>query len=241
MIKAQHTWWADKLFHFYVFRLMKKHFHSINLLGELPETDPKLPLLLLPNHSTWWDGFFIYLLQKKILHRKVYLMMLEQQLSKYNFFSKVGAYSINLETSKGIYQSLNYTLELLTSEQVSSPAICIFPQGELLPWGTRPLGLKRGVDWIIKKYGKSINVLPLAMRAEYLGEQRALVFFRFGENYILDQTNFEGMTWLERIENGLLDQLEEQIISGERGAVLLSGAQSINEKMDQLLKRKQRG
>jgi hypothetical protein len=59
MIQAQHAAWADRIFHPYVTWLFKRHFHVVRLLGKIPETNPELPLLLLPNHSTWWDGFFV--------------------------------------------------------------------------------------------------------------------------------------------------------------------------------------
>ena len=39
-------------------------FMKFRCWGELPEIPDHLPLLLLPNHSTWWDGFFVYLLNK---------------------------------------------------------------------------------------------------------------------------------------------------------------------------------
>ena len=40
-------------------------------------------------------------------------MMLEKQLSKYRFFSKIGAYSIEPNSPKGILKSLGYTVSLL--------------------------------------------------------------------------------------------------------------------------------
>jgi 1-acyl-sn-glycerol-3-phosphate acyltransferase len=59
MIKANPTRWAKFIFHIYVMRLMKRQFHAFHLFGDLPQPDPDLPLLLIPNHSTWWDGFLV--------------------------------------------------------------------------------------------------------------------------------------------------------------------------------------
>ena len=66
MIKAQHNWSADKIFRIYIFRMLKKHFASVTLFGKLPESDPLLPTLLIPNHNTWWDGFFVYFLNETV-------------------------------------------------------------------------------------------------------------------------------------------------------------------------------
>ena len=218
MIRAQHRLWADIIFQPYLTWLFKRHFHEIQLLGTLPEIPDDLPLLLLPNHSTWWDGFFVYLLNKRIFRRTTYLMMLEKQLTKYKFFAKIGAYSIEPENRRSLIESLEYTVELLNQEM---SLVSVFPQGQLLPWHTRPIGYKRGVEWILRKYGNPVTVLPLAIRAEFLGEQRPSVFFLFGDVSQFDAEKFHGMDWLEKTETALLDDLALQILRQEKGQNLL--------------------
>lgn len=218
MIQAQHRFWADFIFQPYLTRLFKRHFHTIQVLGDLPEVPNHLPLLLLPNHSTWWDGFFIYLLNKRIFRRTAYLMMLEAQLSKYKFFAKIGAYSIEPKHRQGIVESLEYTVELLKR---GTPLISIFPQGELLPWHTRPLNYKRGVKWVLREYGKPVAILPVAIRTEFLGEKRSEVFFLFGDVKVCDSDTFLGMEWLEETETALLAELALRILRQENGLNLL--------------------
>ena len=218
MIRAQHRLWADFIFQPYLTRLFKRNFHTIQVLGALPEIPPHLPLLLLPNHSTWWDGFFVYLLNKRIFRRTAYLMMLEEQLSRYRFFAKIGAYSIEPKYRQGIVESLGYTVELLNQR---TSLVSVFPQGELLPWQTRPLGYKRGVEWILRKYGKSVAVLPLAIRTEFLGEKRPSAFFLFGDVSSCDAETFQGIDWLEKTESALLDDLALRILRQEEGQNLL--------------------
>ncbi|UCE07275.1 MAG: lysophospholipid acyltransferase family protein [bacterium] len=234
MIKANPTRWAKFIFHIYVIRLMKRHFHAFHLFGDLPQPDPELPLLLIPNHSTWWDGFFVYLLNEEILKRETYLMMLDRQLAKYKFFSRIGAFGIAPGDRKNVRESLNYTVELLQKKNVM---ITMFPQGVLLPWGKRPLNFKKGIESIIQRYHKPINILPLAIRAEYRGEQRADVFFQFGKNIINDAKSFQCVKWLEEIELNLLNNLAEKIHNEEKGRQLLMGKDSVNVKMDKIFKR----
>ena len=219
MIRAQHRLWADLIFAPYLTWLFKRHFHTIQLLGTPPEIPNHLPLLLLPNHSTWWDGFFVYLLNKRIFHRTAYLMMLEEQLSKYWFFAKIGAYSIEPGQRRGIVESLAYTVELLNQQR---SLVSVFPQGKLLPWHTRPLDYKRGVEWILQRYGKQVAVLPLAIRTEFLGEKCPSAFFLFGEVNPFDAETFRGMDWLEKTETALLDDLASRILREEEGLNLLS-------------------
>ena len=218
MIRAQHRFWADFIFQPYLTRLFKRHFRKIQILGTVPEVPGHLPLLLLPNHSTWWDGFFVYLLNKRIFRRTAYLMMLEAQLTKYKFFRKIGAYSIEPKHRQGIFESLAYTVELLNQ---SNSLVSIFPQGELLPWHTRPLGYKRGVEWILREYGKPVAILPLAIRAEFRGEKCPEVFFLFGDVKVFDSDTFHGMDRLEEAERALLDDLALRILRQEEGQNLL--------------------
>ena len=218
MIRAQHRLWADIIFQPYLTWLFRRNFHEIRLFGTPPEVPEDLPLLLLPNHSTWWDGFFVYLLNKRIFRRTVYLMMLETQLTKYKFFAKIGAYSIEPEHRRDVIESLKYTVELL-SRKLS--LVAIFPQGELLPWHTRPLGYKRGVEWILQKYKNPVTVLPLAIRTEFIGEKRPSVFFLFGDVHLFDGETFQGIDWLEKTETVLLDDLASRILRQEEGRNLL--------------------
>jgi len=222
MIKARHTAWAERIFHPYVLWLFKRHFHAIHLLGQVPETNPDLPLLLLPNHSTWWDGFFIYLLNKKFFRRKIYLMMLEEQLSRYKFFARLGAFSINPQSAGGIKSSLRYSVDILKENAAPRPMLCIFPQGELLPWDRRPLIYKNGLETIMSGYAGKANLLPLAIKTSFLNEQLPEAFFLFGENIITNSNTFAGMPRLREIEETLLDELSRKIVRGEKGAILIS-------------------
>ena len=221
MIIARHTAWADWIFALYLTRLCKRHFQKISVLGKIPETDPALPLLLLPNHSTWWDGFFVYLLNKKIFRRRIYLMMLEAQLARHKFFARLGAYSINPHSAGSIKNSLRYSVAVLNEKMASRPMLCIFPQGELLPWDKRPLVYKNGLETILSGYGGEVNLLPLAIKTEFLNEQRAEAFFLFGENIPANSNTFGGMQRLQVIEEILLDDLKRRIIQKEQGRHLL--------------------
>jgi len=237
MIKAKHSVWSDILLNFYLKRIFKQHFNQISILGNIPEPDPGLPLIILPNHSTWWDGFLIYLLNKKIFNRPGYLMMLESQLSKYQMFSGIGAYSINQNKPKDILASLSYTVSLLNQSTIPRPLVCIFPQGELLPWEIRPLGYQKGLEWVLCRYGDIVNLLPLAIRLEFKDEQRPEVFLKFCENYQFTDKTFPGVAWLEKIQIDLLDTLSNCIIQQEKGKILLQGDRSINKKLDSIRSR----
>lgn len=230
MITAKPSRFHRRVFEIYLARLMKKHFHSLHLTGSLPDLDPQLPLLVLPNHSTWWDGFFAWHLNAKLWQRPFFLMMLESQLKKYSFFRGLGAYGINQDNAKGILQSLRYTVKLLN--QHPPPMICIFPQGELLPWGRRPLAYRSGIEWIINKYNQPVNVVQLAIATQFLGEQLPEAFFLFGKaEQLTAKTSPDSRSLSERHEL-LLDDLQLRIEFGDTGEAVLQGRKSIHRTID---------
>jgi 1-acyl-sn-glycerol-3-phosphate acyltransferase len=225
MIPPKHARWAHALFRPYLRGLCKRRFHSIHLLGDVPVLPEGASVLLLPNHSSWWDGFFPYLLNEALLHRTFYIMMLEHRLREFWFFRKLGAYSINQQSPKAIAETLAFTAQLLSPQQHSGqhPAslVVMFPQGELRPWGMRPLGYNRGVEWLLKKSDTPVTMLPLAMRCELLNEEKPSVFLMCGTPRVETAASFDGVAALERDMERLLGDLERRIIDGERGVRLL--------------------
>ena len=229
MITANQKMWADWIFYPYITWLLKRHFYSIHLVGDLPDVNRKKPLLLLPNHNSWWDGFIIYLLNKKIINRRIYLMMLEEQLKKNYFFRFLGAYSINPTGPKDVRQSLQYTINLFNC--INEPLlVCLFPQGELQPWNARPIIFKRGLDLILNKIQVEIDICFLGMRIEFLGEQRPEIFIQFSSIKKMNKSNYSISEYQSEF-NLLLDQLEKKIVNGEKGQMIFKGKKSVNQKL----------
>ena len=227
MIEARPARWAQVLFRWYLRRLQRRHFHSLHLLGDTPRVDPDRPVLLLPNHSTWWDGFFALWINRHLLHRPFYAMMLESQLRNYGFFRRLGIYGIDPTNAKGTLASLRYTLALL--KQDPPPTVCLFAQGELRSWGVRPLGFRRGLDWILARTEQPVTLLPLAIRVEMMAEQRPLAFFQLGEPLAASPGIIPSAERMDSTLAGLLDELAGRIAAGERNPSLLRGRPSVSE------------
>jgi hypothetical protein len=206
---------------------MKKHFYSVHLYGEVPQIQDDLPVILLPNHNTWWDGFFAYLITSNVLSRPIYLMMTEEQLQNYPFFSRVGAYSINLKNRKRMLDSLDYTHKILMG--YDRKAVCIFPEGELKCYHVGSMEYKRGIQWIMQRLQREVNLVQMAIRIEFLEQQRPEVFIKLGDAVVAGSDSFPGLDNLESRHAQLLSSLENKIQSGQKGEMLLHGKSSIHE------------
>ena len=93
ILKAKHNFIIYLFFKQYAEWIMKRHFGVIQILGDFQEK--KLPVLLISNHISWWDGFWSMYLNVKVLKRKFHFMMLEEQLRKFWFFNYSGGFSVN--------------------------------------------------------------------------------------------------------------------------------------------------
>lgn len=225
MIRADHKKWAHFVFWAYIKRKFKKRFRAFRLIGEAPRFDDSRPILLAPNHISWWDGFFVYYLNKTFFRREMNLMMLEEQLSKYPFFSKVGAFSIDPGNPTSVVESLYYSANFLEKNKT---LLVVYPQGELLPDFARPIEVRGGIDKIIEKSKVEPRIVSLSVKIVYLKEELPEVLFRFEELPSAGSVSAIGKS----IERGL-DEIEGSILNGNYGKILMSGSRSTSEKSDE--------
>ena len=178
MIKADHKKWAEFVFDIYLRRLLKKSFYDFRIINELPAFDYSKSIIVTPNHFSWWDGFFIYWANKKLFSKKLYVLMLEEQLKRYWFFKKLGCYSIDLNDSRKMIVSLKYTMDLLLKP---NNLVTIYPQGEIQAYDEKHIVLKEGLDFIAKKSAVDFHILPIAFKIHYANERLPIVYARFGK------------------------------------------------------------
>ncbi|MEJ5244864.1 MAG: lysophospholipid acyltransferase family protein [Bacteroidota bacterium] len=174
MIEAKHNYVYYLFFKFYTHFKIKLNFEKVCLQGYF--IDRNKPILILANHQSWWDGFWLNYFNEKITQRKLYFMMLEEQLLKYRFFNKIGGFSIR-KNSKDAVCSLNYTVKLLENPQ---NAVFLFPQGEIQSIYTDYIYFEKGISKIINKSG-NIQVLFVCNFIEYFSCQKPSLFMYFKE------------------------------------------------------------
>jgi hypothetical protein len=226
MLASRHDPWARALFDPYLRRLFRRHFHALRLLGEDPRPDPALPLLIVPNHSSWWDGFFLYFLNARLLGRRLHLMMLEEQLQRFPFFRRIGAFGIRPGSRSAVAAALDYSVSVLADP---ANALCLFPQGRMTHPAARPLGFRPGLGRILRRHGGPLALLPLAMACDFYEDQRPEALFLFDRCHRLQPGAHPAMDWLEQRVAGLLEQTGRAAQAREPGRILLSGRRQLSE------------
>ncbi len=161
MIEAKHVLWFQYMFSVYLSYSLKLHFRKIDIIGDVKDRD--MPFLVISNHISWWDGFWILNMNNKTFKRKFYVMMLEEQLKQNMFLRKLGAFSIN-KKSKTLFDSLEYASKLLKNK---SNMLLFFAQGSIQSQHKRQFVFEKGLDRILKEVDNNIQVLFVANLLDY--------------------------------------------------------------------------
>lgn len=183
MYKVKHSRIARFFYDLYIKREMKKHFSGYRLTAPLPEIPADYSLLVTPNHISWWDGFFIDQLFTRHYGKKLHLMMLEKELKKIKFFTKIGAYSITPESASSVIESIKYTREILNN---SDNYCVIYPQGEIEPFEKEVLSVKTGIVKMLRTGSKTM-VLPVSFKIQYENEKKPYIAVNFGKLLTADE------------------------------------------------------
>ena len=170
ILKAKHNWFIYNFFKGYTLWRVRRQFKPVKLLGEFH--DKQMPVLLLSNHISWWDGFWALYINLKILKRKFHFMMLEDQLRKYWFFKYAGGFSVN-KKSRSSLETLEYAADLLTDPK---NMVLLFPQGEIESIYSRNFRFEKGLERIIKAKENNIQCLFLAFFIDYFSNPKPGIY-----------------------------------------------------------------
>ncbi|QQS41828.1 MAG: lysophospholipid acyltransferase family protein [Acidobacteriota bacterium] len=211
MLKAAKSKWFELLFAAYNTNLLRRRFHSFRVRGldNLPGPRRSLPLLIYANHTSWWDGLAAFQISRKT-GLDAYVMMEEKHLRRYLLFRKLGAFSVVRDSPRSAYRSLEYAASLMKDDP--RRALWMFPQGEIVPAGRRPLGFYSGIEKLIELTGGCIAV-PVVFRYEFEGAFKPSVYAAVGEAIEISESEPASVRDLEERMELTLDDLEGAVLN----------------------------
>jgi chlorobactene lauroyltransferase len=192
------------------------------------------PLILLANHSSWWDAVLPIYLSLDHLDQDAYGIMEERQLARYRFFRRAGIFSIDRENPRSAMTSLRYAADLLGGHP---RVLWFFPQGEIVPNDRRPIVCAPGAAHMIRMLG-AFTIAPVAFRYELLGEERPLAWASIGETVRYDAAGeLSNRALTDDITSRLtaeVDRLRDDFLDGSTAGFqdLLKGRLSIDRWWD---------
>jgi len=152
-------------------------------------SDRGKPVFVVANHLSWWDGIWIMYFNIKKLNRKFHFMMLENMMLKNKLANQVGGFSVK-KGSRSIVETLNYTAELLNSNE---NMVLVFPQGKIESLYTPYIHFENGYNNILKKVPADAQIVFLVNLVDYLSNIKPTLsmYFKEYENVNLDANKME--------------------------------------------------
>ena len=166
MIKAAHhrTW--NVFFDCYIAWNLQCHFRRVRIFGDWKDTGQ--PLLVLANHFSWWDGFIVKYLNRKVFAKKFHVMMLEEQLENRRFLSKLGAFSIR-KGSRSVLDSLQYAASLFEKENTM---LLYFPQGKFYSHQVGNISFEPGISMLARKIQRPYTLCFTCILIDYFEDKK---------------------------------------------------------------------
>jgi 1-acyl-sn-glycerol-3-phosphate acyltransferase len=196
--------WFNKQFDRYNrWFLLRRYFHYIGRIGSIHQERGR-PTLYIMNHSSWWDGLLVFHAIRREESGTHYMMMDEQQLKRFRFFRKLGAFSIDKSTTKGIARALTYTQELLRQGE----RVWIFPQGDIQHLYQRPIRFQTGVGKILGQ-SPHTQVIPVTLLYQWGLHQKAEATFWIGEPLRLEWSRLTRQEITRYLEVRMEKQLDD--------------------------------
>ncbi len=128
-------------------------------------------------------------------------------MKQYPFFSRIGAFSVNLDDPRSSIASLRYAVQSL-----KRPNSCLFiyPEGELKPPSIKVSEFKPGLSWLYKKT-EGVDFVPVAFRIDHSKTSKPDLYISIGEKVNFDKSM--DSKELNNLFENEIDLLSDQIIS----------------------------
>jgi 1-acyl-sn-glycerol-3-phosphate acyltransferase len=150
---------------------------SVSGLERARRISAEAPLLVVSNHTSWWDPLVILHASQHLLAADGHALMDAKNLRRLPFFALVGAFGVDLESPMDGMVAMKYAGRLLDRP---GRLVWVFPQGMERPTTERPLGFRAGAAAIARVAHRAVTV-PAALRYEFAGTERPVLYLSFGE------------------------------------------------------------
>ncbi len=243
MLKVRRSALYTLWFRHYSRAQLRKHFDKVRVIGvrALQTMRLDIPIIFYCNHAYWWDGFWTQLCTEAYFKQNLYIIIEYKQLVRYQFFTRLGAFSIVRENPREALETINYAVEKLTEPSEKQNALWIFPQGIIEHVDKRPIVFFNGAAKIAERVLEklpAVYVCSMVSRIDYIEEQKPELFLSFKPPMCLTKENFvsaKALTASMQCQTEAhLDELKSVIVKREfeHAEILVEGAPSINRRWD---------
>jgi 1-acyl-sn-glycerol-3-phosphate acyltransferase len=210
MIPARKSKWFMAWFSRHAEKRIASTFEQVRVAG-LAHLKAALsqPVILVSNHTSWWDPLVCLLVAVRMVDCDPYAMMDADNLRKLPFFARVGAFGVERsQKGQGLARdSIDYAVGLLDRP---GRFVWIFPQGDERPINQRPLGFRRGAA-VVSEQVPDAAVVPLAIRYVFGHTEKPFLYLNFGAPVPMMGDLETRRLAMEAAVTDLLDEIEQAL------------------------------
>ncbi len=133
--------------------------------------DESRAVLILSNHLSWWDGFWIFQINRLHFKKRFHVMITEENYEKVWFLKYLGSFSVK-KNSRSIIETLEYAGNLLDDPR---NLVLIFPQGQLHSGHIDQIQFQKGLMNMINTSSKKFQYIFSANFVDYFKHRKASV------------------------------------------------------------------
>jgi 1-acyl-sn-glycerol-3-phosphate acyltransferase len=173
------------LFRIYVRWYVRQHFNAMRVAhSERWQVAPAVdsPLIVCVNHASWWDPLTGLLLSEFLLSgTHLYVPMDEAALEHFGLFKRLGAFPVQMGTTRGAAQFLRSSMQVLRRKRA---VLWITPQGAFTDVRARPVTLQSGLAVLAKRV-PGVTIIPMAFEYTFWNERLPEILINVGEPLVL--------------------------------------------------------
>ncbi|MDF2689790.1 MAG: glycerol acyltransferase [Microvirga sp.] len=196
-------------------RYFTRHMNALRVAAwGAPNVPRSGPVIVYSNHPAWWDAAVYILAADRFFPAyESYAPIDAAMLKQYGIFGRIGAFGIDLETSRGAADFMAASAEILASPK---RALWVTAQGRFSDVRERPIGLKPGIARLVE-ITPDCTVIPMAIEYGFWLERGAEAFIAFGAPLrgedLVSLPRSQRLEHLERELTSTLDHLSADVQS----------------------------
>lgn len=181
----------------------KKHFSQLVSVDLSHLRLLKEPILFVANHVSWWDGFFLFELQRRIRPKgQIYTIALEKTCVENPILPRLGVLPLEPGRTNSVKNLLSTLKSLRQEVPEDELIISFFPQGKIGPSFLPDLEFERGIEAVLSCL-TPVQLVPIGIHIEPMIGKKPTAILSVG-----NVTRLEGPESAKKIQRSVQDALQ---------------------------------
>ena len=213
MIPTNRRRWFEHFFAWHVRGRFAKRFSAVRVVGieHLQRERERRPVLLVSNHTSWWDPLMMFHLSFAALGFEGHALMDAKNLRALPLLGWIGAFGVEIGDKEDGERAVQYGASLLSRP---GKFVGVYPQGRERPVTERPLGFKNGAARMALLAPIEPAIVPLGVRYEHGRHEKPEALVSIGAPIAREGDEHALTAAMERAVQAQLDALQSAIHEG---------------------------